>query len=450
MLTHRSSILLVLLASACAKPEAPAGGDAAPSTAASPIVESTPIGVTPNELLQGPPTFVVGTTGDARSDRDTAGQARFIAGLFFSDAPILDDTSIDPTSATVSWPPRPVVYGGPHVNALVAALAPVLPFAMTADSLTIGDSSLAGEGLRIITVVPAREADARGPAHPDLLIYAGTGPDGVAEINALGQGADAIAIADGFGMLRTGHWGRTKAGEVVAVLGPATPRLEWRAVERSIAAGTTVTFHFPADTASSDEDEAIIAAGQRGLARAIDRLQIAKPVAMSFYVYRDGKEKQRVTGDGGDGHAVPSARALHVRRADTSEGGGMENLVAHEGTHVLVREPWGPAGSPLLGEGVAVWSSGGYAGSTIAQWKPQITVRPIAELLGKTFFRTPERESYPFAGLVVEVAIAEVGLDAVRDHLYGATARTWPEACVAAGTTAEALDAALARATIER
>lgn len=56
----------------------------------------------------------------------------------------------------------------------------------------------------------------------------------------------------------------------------------------------------------------------------------------------------------------------------------------------------------------------------------------------------PEAETCPFGGMLVTVAIELVGLDAVRDHLFGATAETWADACKAAGTTAEALDAAVA------
>lgn len=71
--------------------------------------------------------------------------------------------------------------------------------------------------------------------------------------------------------------------------------------------------------------------------------------------------------------------------------------------------------------------------------------RPISELLGKGFFAAPEPETYPFAGLLVEAAIAEVGLQRVGEHLYGATAPGWDDACKAAGTTPDALEAALDR-----
>jgi hypothetical protein len=63
-------------------------------------------------------------------------------------------------------------------------------------------------------------------------------------------------------------------------------------------------------------------------------------------------------------------------------------------------------------------------------------------LLGRDFFRLPERDSYPLAGLFLEAAIDKVGIEAVRDHLYPANAATWNDACRRAGTSAEELEKA--------
>lgn len=133
-------------------------------------------------------------------------------------------------------------------------------------------------------------------------------------------------------------------------------------------------------------------------------------------------------------------------RFDPTPGGAFEHLITHEGTHAITGQLWGPAGSPLLGEGIAVWTSGAYGGVSLADWQHALDVRPpAASLLPVKVFRgKPEAETYPFGGLLVTVAIEQVGLDAVRDHLFGATTETWADACKAAGTTAEALDAAVA------
>jgi hypothetical protein len=74
--------------------------------------------------------------------------------------------------------------------------------------------------------------------------------------------------------------------------------------------------------------------------------------------------------------------------------------------------------------------------------RPALTIR---ELLGPKFRSLPEGTGYPLAALVVDAAIAKVGLAAVRHHLYGATAATWDDACRCAGIPSTALDDALAR-----
>jgi hypothetical protein len=122
----------------------------------------------------------------------------------------------------------------------------------------------------------------------------------------------------------------------------------------------------------------------------------------------------------------------------------LEGLVAHEATHVLAYDAWGPSGSSLLGEGLAVWVSGRYGGVRLDEWKAAMVDAPrVADLLGAGFRAQPENRTYPVAGLLVEAAVATVGLAAVRDHLFAATPATWDTATLAAGTTTESLQRAI-------
>lgn len=199
------------------------------------------------------------------------------------------------------------------------------------------------------------------------------------------HGAEPIVIADAFGVLVTGRWERGDDGALRAVLAPRARRIAWRAVTRG-----QVTYRFPQQL----------------------------------------------------GHAVVASRALHV-----VPGGDTEGLVTHEATHVLAYEAWGAAGTPLLGEGLAVWMTGSYAGTPLAEYRGSFTEPPaIAELLGPAFRKLPEPTSYPLAGIFVEVAVRAVGLDNVRAHLVGASPATWEAACRAAGTTPAALETAFAAA----
>jgi hypothetical protein len=430
-----------------ARSSTPAPSETKPSSAPrpSPAANELPA-VTPNDFFgRGMPTFVVGTTGSPEHDRDVAGQARFIQTLLFPEAPLLDDTTIDVAAGASGWPANPVLYGGPAVHQALATVTPQLPFEMTDERLVIGGRTFEGPGIQLITVVPAQPADERGPGYPELLLYAGTGPLGVAEINAVAKGREPIVVADAFGILHTGTWVRDEMGRVVARLDTPRSRSEWRSVEHPLPgfgggdSGTAkVTFRFLRDEPEAD-DAALIDACRRGLARAIERLEIEAPSSITVYVHPDAERKAALTGKPGDGHATPASSALHVRRVDASVDGPLERLVAHEGTHLLARAAWGAPGTPLLGEGIAVWVAGGYGGTNLEEWRTRAKRQPIEPLLGKQFLRTPENESYPLAGLLVEAAVQKIELDGVREHLYDATAGTWAEACRAAGTTAEAL-----------
>jgi hypothetical protein len=167
---------------------------------------------TPNRFLRGAtPTFVVGTRGDALADRIVAGQVELVRGMLFPEARVVADTAI----AAEGWPARPVLYGGPHVNAALAALE--LPFLLGPGRLEIAGRVFEGDGFALIAVVPA------GARHPELLVFAGTGTPGVAEINSGIGGDEPVVVADAFGWL---------AGGDLRQLSAPARRIAWREVER--------------------------------------------------------------------------------------------------------------------------------------------------------------------------------------------------------------------------
>jgi hypothetical protein len=395
--------------------------------------------LTPDDLLaQGTPTLVVGTLGDDAADRAIVAQARMIQQLF-PGATVVPDTSIDVAAGPSGWPPNPILYGGAHMNAVVAALDDALPLHVDAERIVVGGETYAGVDQRVIAVVPAEAS------HPAFLLYAGTGTPGIVEINAVHHGADPLLIADVHGRLQVGTWARGADGKVTATMGARARRIAWRIVERAVA-GVTIRVAFPEQLAAAADEPAVVDAVVRGITRAAARLEVGAPPPITVYVYPDRRSKETLTGDPGDGHAVASGATLHVIRFDPAPGGGLENLVTHEGTHAITGQRWGPAGSSLVGEGIAVWASGQYGGVSLADWPARLGERPlVSTLLPTAVFRgKPEADTYPLAGLLVTVAVERVGLDNVRDHLFGATAETWADACRAAGTTAEALDAAVA------
>lgn len=403
-------------------PREPAGDAAAPAV---------PFTKTPNEFLtEGAPTFVVGTRGDDAEDRITRAQARMIQALFFPSASIVEDETIFARKGPSAWPSRPVVYGGVSTAAPLAELAPTLPFQLDKARLVLSDQTFEGDDLQLVTVLPARAADDRGVGHPEMLLYLGAGPGGVAEINARGQGSDNILVADRFGRLATGRW-VVRGAVVVAELGPRAARPKWRTTERAFH-GTVVRFF--AEEGDAAKDEPYVAACLRGLDRAVERLSLESASPLDVYLYPDRAAKAAVTGVMGDGHAVPSGRALHVVRYDPAPNGGLEGLVAHEATHVYATLAWGGPGTPAMGEGLAVWVSGRYQGVPLADLRKRFGAPPkTAELLSKKFFSLGEPVAYPASAQLVDAAIQQVGLSKLRQHLYAATSLTWADACDRAG-----------------
>lgn len=406
--------------------------------ASSAVAAGEPANLTPDQLYaRGAPTFVVGTLGDDKADRAILGQAQFISELF-PGSKIVPDTSIDVAAGPSGWPANPVLYGGSHMNAVVAALGAALPVSVTAERIEVGGEIFLGVGARVLTVVPA------GAKNPDFVLYAGTGTPGI-EVARIRHGWEPLLIGDLHGRLQSGTWVRGPDGTVTAKLASPARRVPWRIIERPVA-GVTMRVAFVEQLAAAPDEAAVVDAVIRGVTRAATKLAVTAPPRITVYVYPDHRSKETLTGDKGDGHAMASGAALHVVRYDPAPGGGFENLVAHEFTHSITGQLWGPAGTVLVGEGVAVWASGQYGGRSLADWQKKLTSRPsIVSLLPmKAFSSKPEPETYPFGGILVAAAVDLVGLAAVRDHLYEATPGTWADACKAAGTTAEALDAAVA------
>jgi hypothetical protein len=390
-----------------------------------------------NEFFaQGTPTFVRGTKGTRVEDRRIATQIDLMRGLVFPGAVVMDDTHVDRSNGRDAWPDNAVVYGGRHVNASVEGVVDEFDLDVDATRVRVGETVLEGDDLRLIAVVPASDD------HPSFVWYAGTGPAGVAEINAGIPTGHALVVADRFGLLAAGQWA-VEGGRVAPTLGPRQRRIEYRSETRSLpgfggGASATVTFEFPSMVAESPADEARIEAALAGLQQAVNLLQIREPVDMAVYLYPDRKSKQQLTGNGGDGHAVPSSRTLHVLAAQPS---AMTSLVAHEGTHVLGYYAVGPAATPLMGEGMAVWVSGSYGGKSLAQLRDAVEPVAIERLLGPQWAKLPEQHKYPLAATAFEAAVKTVGLPEVGEHLMSATPATWSAACAAAGTTPEVLDA---------
>ena len=235
-------------------------------------------------------------------------------------------------------------------------------------------------------------------------------------------------------MLCTGTWGASGA-----VLGPHARRVDWRTVSRDVA-GTRVDVHFVSMLPPAADENASVDAVVAGVTTSLTALGLSAQPPLEIYLYPDRRSKLSLMGNEGDGTADVETRTFHAVAVPAA---ALTHLIAHEATHLLAYRTWGPAGNPLLGEGLAVWASGQYGGLTIDQWKPTLAQHPtIVDALARGR-AIPEPTLYPLGALLVRVIVADVGAPALRDHLLAATAATWADACRAAGTTPDALEAAL-------
>jgi len=416
-------ILPFVVLLACDRSEPAKPTEDAPAPAAD--TKAAPTDTINDAFAAGPPTFIRGTAGNETDDLRIATQVDLVRGLVFPGAAVKDDTEVGD-----AWPANPVVYGAPHRNRLIQRLGDgALPGLEVADDrIRIGEQDFEGADLRLVALIPASES------HPQFVYYAGTGPAGIAEINAGIPTGHAIVLADRFGPLVTGSW-QAQDGKLVPQLGKPARRIEYRSLAKPLpgfggGSPATVRFAFPSMVAKSEADAERIDAAMRGLAQVVAKLQIASPVDLSVYLYPDRRSKQELTGNGGDGHAIASSNTLHVLALDAA---ALESLVAHEGTHVLGYHAVGPAATPLVGEGMAVWVAGSYGGKTLAQWNVTLAPGEVTDLLGPGWMKAAEQHKYPRAAAAFGLAVDAVGLDEVGTHLMTATAETWAERRKAAG-----------------
>jgi hypothetical protein len=417
----RTAILALAVAAAACGGKKQSDTDESPPPPTPPPAAAPPANTTVNDFFaRGTPTFIAGTAGDDRADDAIAAQIDLVRSQVFPKADVVADTAV-----TGDWPANPVVYGGAHVNQLIARLD--LPLSITAGTLTIAGQTFAGD-YAVAAVIPA------AGGHPDFLLVAGTGTPGVLGINANLPGGAPIVVLDPFGPLVTGTWA---AADLPQLADQRARRLPWRSEPRPLPGGATADIRFLKDHPRDDE-AALADAAARGLARAIERLAVAEPAPVTVYVHPDAGSKKALTGNPGSGHAVVAMRALHV-----VANPGLDQLLAHEGTHVFESDR-GPVGrTPLLSEGLAVWASGRYQGKPLADWqralRGKVNAR-VVDLLGPTFRTLRESASYPIAGLLVGMLIDRVGLETYRAQLHPATAATWAAACQRAGLSPDQVD----------
>lgn len=171
-----------------------------------------------------------------------------------------------------------------------------------------------------------------------------------------------------------------------------------------VEAGPRHRFHYLAEAPLSAEDQgrnlAILEAME-------DRLETELPVVVDFFRYPDNATKGRHTGMAGNAH-VTGDRQLHT----------VWSVDDHEIVHLITRT-WGPSGSALLGEGIAVWLSEDWQGEPVHDVARRLLAEGelpgLADLVSTGSFRTlDDLVTYPAAGSFVGWFLEEQGLEAFR------------------------------------
>lgn len=408
-------------------------------------MKDKPHWTTPNAFLQrGTPTIIFGTGGLDESDARLRTEARFIRDTLFPKAQLLPDTAVNLAGGPQAWPDNPIIYGGPHVNRVMQALRDDLPFKLGPGYLNIGELDLAGsDEYGLIAVIPGNNI------YPEFLLYAGTGTPGVGGINSVWHGSEPILVTDRFGRFASGTYTGPRDKPIVFFPEQSPTRLAWQKIRKTPqTAGErtgTAYLYFTQDVPPSKLREDIATAVTNGASKVLKRLGMTTAQDIHIYLYTDPRTKGAVTNNTGNGHSTVMANALHLVMIDPRMEGPIEDLTAHEATHVYAYQEWGPPGSSLMGEGLAVWAAEGYARKSLQEYASTMPAPPPATaLMGGGFSSLPEQQSYPLAGLFVEAAIATVGKEKFLRYLYPATLSTWKSACRRAGTTPETIQDAFA------
>lgn len=406
---------------------------------------------TPDQFGNGEPvTFVTGTAGPAAVTRRLRQIVEAARERNAPGARLLSDAEIDWQHGPAAWPPYAVIHGGPHLNQVTAGLAAVLPFELGPGRLVLGGTTFLGSEYLLYCVVPARAGDDTHPGHPEFKLYAGTGWPTLHEIHSLDAGRFPLSVHDRFGMVLGGTWVRREDGGLDVRFTHKAWRPLWSTVERDAGAFLgdgerpwVVRVHFLASGESTMRaDSAVVDEVLRGLVHAARTLGIPDPVSVDVYVYPGEEAKAQVTGLPVPGHMHAASHSLHVVKG----GADYERLayiVPHEGAHLLTHWAWSPMQNEFFSEGLAVWVATRYRGVRLQDWMerlPLASAPPLQALVGGMFREIHPDMGYPLAGIITGTLVAELGLDAVREHLYTARPSTWEEACASLGFTPEELD----------
>ncbi len=126
-----------------------------------------------------------------------------------------------------------------------------------------------------------------------------------------------------------------------------------------------------------------------------------------YWKLPDNATKGRLTGDAGNAHTDGTTNIWSIWPVDR-----------HEIVHVLSRS-WGPAGSALLGEGLAVWASGTWQGANVRAYAKKLVAEktwiPLDRIVESGAFRkAPDLQTYAIGGALVEWVIETRGRDVLR------------------------------------
>jgi tetratricopeptide (TPR) repeat protein len=201
------------------------------------------------------------------------------------------------------------------------------------------------------------------------------------------------------------------------------------------------TIHYPKDLITPEQRDAILAARERALAKAVADLgRPASPLKIDLYLFADLKTKEELSGVPDPMHSLGRSMELFMLPRDAVSDS------PHEEVHLVAQQLLGPCHHTALHEGLAMVAGREEGAQDLSVYAAAIVeqdaVPSIAELLDEEGIRELNRRGlgFPASGLFVEW-ILEQGGTATLKQVYSSRPLTVQQLAQALGTSPDAANA---------
>lgn len=346
---------------------------------------------------------------------DSAEQAAMAQGLASAYRPLFDEFELVAAS-DISDAQRQqdlLILGSPKDNPLLLELNGHLPVWFEDDSFTFGGYRYTERGHGLGLIHPSPWAQGR-----HVVLFAGNSHAGSFATTTVHTGASDYVTVRGWGTeQQRGFFCRDGERWGFLATRDSDQRAAWDAWAAGLQRfeGPSHLFMFEEDSPAARNIEGLAEAEEQELQRVLELLQV-EPLTLpikTFY-YSTNALKETHTGDPGNAQANTLNLEVHEVFGQVNAAG------VHEDTHVVAWHRLGHTHNALLGEGLAVWASGGWHSETLDHWASlhrDSGELPTLTAMLADFRSIPDLVGYPSAGHFVQFVHDRWGLNTLK-QLY--------------------------------